>query len=308
MPKLLTIFGVTGQQGHALARYILDTRPLRSTFTLRGVTRDVSKPAAVALKDEGVDIVEADMNTRPTLDKAVADSDVVFAMTNFWDRCSAEVDIAQGKAIADAAVDAGVSQIIWSSLPSVSKMSEDEKVRVEHFETKAQVEEYIRTLDIKSTFFMPGWFMQNHVSILKPTKVDDGTYVFSMPWTPDTELPLIDIRDTGKYLAPALLDPDFYHGKRLTCATAFYTLSDMVDTWTRITGTTVKLCVPQNVDDHAVLSQPPKHEGVNATAHIMQYGYFGPTGKDDLMWTISQLAEQLTSWEDFVRKQEPRFV
>ena len=58
MPKLLTIFGVTGQQGNALARYILDTQPLRSLFTLRGVTRDMSKPAAVALKNEGVEIVE----------------------------------------------------------------------------------------------------------------------------------------------------------------------------------------------------------------------------------------------------------
>ncbi|KAM0548782.1 hypothetical protein ACHAPJ_009778 [Fusarium lateritium] len=308
MPRLLTIFGVTGQQGNALARYILDTQPLRSLFTLRGVTRDVSKLAAVALKNEGVEIVEADMSIRPMLDKAVAGSDVVFSMTNFWEKCSAEFDVAQGKSIVDAAVAAGVSQIIWSSLPSVSQMSRDERMTVEHFETKAQVEEYIRMLDIKSTFFMPGWFMQNHVSILKPVKADDGTYIFSMPWTPDTELPLIDIRDTGKFLAPALLDPDYFHGKRLTCATAFYTLSNMADTWTRVTGTTVKLRVPQNKDDHTVLSEPPKHEGVNATAHIMQYGYFGPGGKDGLAWTISQLTEQLTSWEDFIREHEPWFV
>ncbi|KAF4964238.1 hypothetical protein FSARC_7792 [Fusarium sarcochroum] len=306
MPKLLTIFGVTGQQGAALARYILDTKSLRSEFTLRGVTRDASKPGAVALKKEGVEIVETDMNIRSSLDKAVVGSNVVFSMTNFWEKCSPEIDVAQGKAIADAAVAAGVSQIIWSSLPSVSLMSGG-KVTVEHFETKAEVEEYIRTLNIKCTFFMPGWFMQNHLSILKPEKADDGTYVFSMPWTAVTELPLIDIRDTGKFVAPALLDPDLYHGKRLTCATAFYTLTDMVDTWTRVTGSTVKLRVPENGDKHAGFSEQPKHEGVNATAHINQYGYFGPSGKDNLSWTISRLTEQLTSWEDFVREHQPWF-
>lgn len=58
MSKLLTVFGVTGQQGGALIKHILDSPSLSSTFTLRGITRDASKPASIALKERGVEIVE----------------------------------------------------------------------------------------------------------------------------------------------------------------------------------------------------------------------------------------------------------
>jgi uncharacterized protein YbjT (DUF2867 family) len=56
--KLLTVFGATGQQGGALINHILSTPSLYSTFTLRGVTRNSSKPSSTSLKEKGVDIVE----------------------------------------------------------------------------------------------------------------------------------------------------------------------------------------------------------------------------------------------------------
>jgi uncharacterized protein YbjT (DUF2867 family) len=81
------------------------------------------------------------------------------------------MEIAQGKAIADAAVAAGAYQIIWSSLPSITEMTGGKITSMKHFDGKAEVEAYIRTLDIKSMFFMPGWFMQNHLSLIRPKKV-----------------------------------------------------------------------------------------------------------------------------------------
>lgn len=74
---------------------------------------------------------------------------------------SAQIEIAQGKAIADASLAAGVSLFIWSSLPSVRKMSNG-AVTEHHFDSKAEVEEYIRGLSFdNAVFYMPGWFMQN---------------------------------------------------------------------------------------------------------------------------------------------------
>ena len=91
-----------------------------------------------------------------------------------WDKASAEAEIFQGKAIADASLAADVSLIIWSSLPNVSKMSHGELTTVHHFDSKAEVEDYIRTLGFPSSvFFMPGWFMQNvrHSFVPKPKMV-----------------------------------------------------------------------------------------------------------------------------------------
>lgn len=88
-----------------------------------------------------------------------------------WEQSSLEVEIAQGIAVADACVKFGVKLLIWSSLPSVTKMSNGKVTGVNHFESKALVEEYIRKLPIMSVFFMAGWYMQNHLRYMPPKAV-----------------------------------------------------------------------------------------------------------------------------------------
>jgi hypothetical protein len=40
-----------------------------------------------------------------------------------------------------------------------------------------------------------------------------------------------------------------------------------------------------------------------------EFSYFGPTGRKDLEWTLKQMMgnEKPTTWEEFVRKNEPWF-
>ncbi|KEY69591.1 hypothetical protein S7711_06220 [Stachybotrys chartarum IBT 7711] len=306
MSKLLTVFGATGQQGKALIDYVLASPSLSPLFTLRAVTRDPTKPAAVALKERGVEVVKADLDVRSTVFEAVSGSYAVFAVTQFWERASAEVEIAQGKAMADAAVAAGVTQLIWSSLPSVTEMTHDKITVVEHFDSKAEVEAYIRTLEIKSMFYMPGWFMQNFLLPgMQPQKMDDGSYVLPVPWSPETPTPLVDIRDTGKFLAPALRRPDEYQGKRFTCATAFTTPAVIAEIWSNATGKKVVHQVPESAQHANVVNLPGLKEAGDL---LYQYGYYGSTGEADLAWTLEQLDEKPTSWEQFLRDNEPWFT
>ena len=88
-----------------------------------------------------------------------------------WEKVSADIEIAQGKAMADAAVAAGATLLIWCSLPNVTKMSEGKLTKAHHFDSKAAVETYIRGLPIKSAFFMAGFFMQNMQTMFKPKPV-----------------------------------------------------------------------------------------------------------------------------------------
>ena len=88
-----------------------------------------------------------------------------------WEKASASVEVAQGKAVADAAVAAGVTLLIWSSLPSVAEMSSGKLTRVKHFESKVEVERYIRTLPITGVFFLAGFYMQNMKNIFGLRKV-----------------------------------------------------------------------------------------------------------------------------------------
>ena len=85
-----------------------------------------------------------------------------------WERSSQAVEIAQGKAMADAAVATGASLLIWSSLPHISKISNGKFTRIYHFDSKAEVEIYIRGLAIKSVFYMAGVYMQNFQTMFRP--------------------------------------------------------------------------------------------------------------------------------------------
>lgn len=57
MSKLLTVFGATGKQGGSIIDAVLSDAKLREEFTIRGITRDASKPAAQALAARGVEVV-----------------------------------------------------------------------------------------------------------------------------------------------------------------------------------------------------------------------------------------------------------
>ena len=57
MSSVLTILGATGQQGGSLIDYVLQRPELSSIHRLRGVTRNVTKAAAIALEQKGVEMV-----------------------------------------------------------------------------------------------------------------------------------------------------------------------------------------------------------------------------------------------------------
>ena len=128
-----------------------------------------------------------------------------------------------------------------------------------------------------------------------------------MPWKKDALLPLIDVTDTGKYLAPVLLDPNKYNGKTFAAATAFYTPLQMVEGWTKVTGKEVIFAQGGGGASVGALTPEMVEALKEMTGLLDDYSYYGPTGKKDLEWTLAQLNEELTSWEDFVRANEPWF-
>ncbi|KAG4430967.1 hypothetical protein IFR05_013554 [Cadophora sp. M221] len=307
MTKLLTVFGATGQQGGSLIDYVLKNNELSKMFRIRGITRDTSKPSAVVLKGRGVEMVEANLDKPATLTAALGGSYAVFGVTNYWERALKEVEVAQGKAIADASVAAGAELLIWSSLPSVIRISKG-KAAFKHFDSKAEVEDYIRKLPVMGVFFMAGWYMQNHIGFMRPQAVGDGTYVLSQTFAPTATLPMIDITDTGKFITPILLNPTKYNGNNFTCATKFLTPLQLVEGWTKVTGRTVtySMISPDEIVSEAMT--PEMRAELKKSADLInEYSYFGPTGLADMEWTQAQVKEELTTWEEFVKANEPWF-
>lgn len=55
--KVLVVFGATGIQGGSVVRAMLGDARTREAWTVRGVTRDTSKPSAKALETLGAQTV-----------------------------------------------------------------------------------------------------------------------------------------------------------------------------------------------------------------------------------------------------------
>ena len=101
--KIFVVFGATGNQGGSVINAILGDPKTADEFKIRGITRDPSKPNAKALEARGVECVAADINNKDQIKSAFDGAYAVFAMTNYWEKMDAELEIRQGKNIADLA-------------------------------------------------------------------------------------------------------------------------------------------------------------------------------------------------------------
>jgi uncharacterized protein YbjT (DUF2867 family) len=65
--------------------------------------------------------MQADLNDKATLVKAMDGAFAVFAVTNYWEKMDDKLEVRQGKDIVDAAKETGVQHFIWSSLLNITK-------------------------------------------------------------------------------------------------------------------------------------------------------------------------------------------
>lgn len=304
MAKLLTVFGATGQQGGSVVDYVINDPELSKQYAVRGITRDITKPAAQLLKEKGVEVVKADVDDKTSLKQAMHGAHTVFGITaTIYDEKLKEREFDQGKAMADAAVAAGVQYFIFSTLSNGTKISGGKIQNLAHFDVKAEIEEYIRAQPMKSAFFAPGSFMQNFNHFMAPRPAGDGTYAIANFVTPETQLPLIDtVDDSGKYVGAILAEPDKYEGKVFSASTRLYSYSEIVKTMSKASGKTVNYKqLPMSVWS-SFLPAESKDYMVDMFVWIQDYGYYGPQTEELVDWTALQARGKLTTLEEYLAK------
>ena len=77
----MVVFGATGQQGGSVIDWVINHPELSKEFKIRAITRDATKPAALALKQKGVEVVEADVEDKKSLQPALEGAHTIFAAT-----------------------------------------------------------------------------------------------------------------------------------------------------------------------------------------------------------------------------------
>jgi uncharacterized protein YbjT (DUF2867 family) len=181
--KLVLVTGVTGQQGGAVARKLLERG-----FKVRAMTRKPEGDAAKALAGQGAQIVSGDLDDASSLAAAAGGAWGVWAVQNTWE-AGVEREEEQGKRLAQVAREAGVQHYVYTSVGSAHRST-----GIPHFDNKWRVEQTVRGLGFPSHVILrPVFFMENLVS---PWFLNGDKLTTAMK--PDTKLQMVAVEDIGK--------------------------------------------------------------------------------------------------------------
>ncbi|MDF0668225.1 MAG: NmrA/HSCARG family protein [Nitrospira sp.] len=265
--KIIAVVGATGMQGGGLVRAIMSDPD--KTFLARALTRDVNSDKAKALVKLGAEVVPADLDDATGLKRAFAGAYGVFCLTNFWEHFSPEKEYAQAKSQAEAAKEAAVRHVIWSTLEDTRKwvpLSDNRMptlmggYKVPHFDAKGEADREFSKLGLPVTFLLASFYWDNLIFFgMGPKKGPDGTLLFTMPMG-DKKLPGIAVEDIGKCAFGIFKRGQECIGKTVGIAGEHLTGQEMAAAMTKVLG------------------QPVRYNAVTPE----QYRAFGFKGADDL--------------------------
>jgi uncharacterized protein YbjT (DUF2867 family) len=241
--KVIAVVGATGAQGGSLARAILNDPT--GGFAVRAVVRDPKSDKAQALASQGAELVAGDVNDPASLVRAFKGAYGAYCVTFFWAHGSAEREIAEARALAQAAKQAGVQHAVWSTLEDTRKFiplddtrmpTLQEKYKVPHFDAKAEADQFFRDLGVPTTFLLTSFYWENLIYFgLGPKKGADGKLAFVLPMA-DQKLPGIAVDDIGKCAYGIFKAGSAYIGKTVGIAGEHITGQQFADTLTRALG------------------------------------------------------------------------
>jgi len=203
--KIIAVVGATGAQGGGLVRAILADPA--SGFTVRAITRDPDSARAKELAALGAEVVAADLHDPGSLVRAFRGAHGAYLVTFFWEHFSPEKEQTEARNMAEAARDAGLQHVIWSTLEDTRRWVplSDERMptlmgayKVPHFDAKGECDRFFTELHLPTTCLLTSFYWDNLIHFgMGPKRAADGTLAFTLPMG-DRKLPGIAAEDIGK--------------------------------------------------------------------------------------------------------------
>ncbi len=241
--KIIAVIGATGAQGGGLVRAILNDK--EETFHVRAITRNKNSDKAKMLARQGADVVEADVADKESLVRAFEGAYGAFCVTFFWDHFSVEKEMASARNMADAAKEAGIQHLIWSTLEDTRNwVSLDDgrmptlqgKYKVPHFDGKGESDQYFVESGVPCTLLLTSFFWENFIYFGSgPQEGPDGTLALTFPLG-DAKLPGIASGDIGKCALGIYKAGKAYQGEKVGISGEHLGGHEMAETFTRVLG------------------------------------------------------------------------
>jgi uncharacterized protein YbjT (DUF2867 family) len=200
---IVVVIGATGHQGSAVARELL-----ARGYVVRAVTRAPAKPSALEVAALGAEVVVADLDESPTLDRALSGAYGVFGVT-VYSADDREREVRHGRSLVDAARRAKIGHFVFSSVGSADRLT-----GIPHFDSKYEIELYLKASGLRFTILRPVAFMENWDDAEQ--RVADG--VLRDGLRPTTRVQYFSVRDIGRFVAEAIERPKMWAGRELDIA------------------------------------------------------------------------------------------
>ncbi len=245
--KTIAVLGATGAQGGGLVRAILSDP--NGGFAARALTRDVNSEKVKDLARLGAEVVAADVDDIESLKRAFKGAHGAFCVTFYWAHFSPEKELAQATAMAQAAKDAGLAHVIWSTLEDTRKwvpLSDNRmptlmgKYKVPHFDAKGEADHVFTGLGLPVTLLLASFYWDNFIYFGSgPKKGPDGKLALTFPMD-DKKLPGIAAEDIGKCAYGIFKRGSEFIGKKVGIAGEHLTGAEMAAALTKALGQEVR--------------------------------------------------------------------
>ena len=245
--KVIAVMGATGAQGGGLVKAILDD-PERE-FSARAITRNAGSDAAKALAAAGAEVVEANLDDPPSIERAFDGAQGAYCVTFFWEHLNADLEIDHARVMAEAAKAAGVSHVVWSTLDDTRELVplEDDrmptlqgKYKVPHFDAKGEANKQFTDRGLPVTLLNTVFYWDNMIYFgMGPQRGEDGVLAITFPLG-DAKMPSIAAEDIGKIAFGIFKRGDEFIGKAIGIAGEHVSGSDMAAALTDVYGEEVR--------------------------------------------------------------------
>jgi uncharacterized protein YbjT (DUF2867 family) len=253
--KTILITGATGRQGGAVLRHLQG-----KGFKLRATTRKPDSDKAMALAEQGVEVVKGDMDDEVSLKATLKGVWGVFGVQNTWE-AGVKKEEEQGKRLAKLAKAAGVQHFVYSSVGSAER-----KTNIPHFDNKWRVEETVRGQAFPSyVIIRPVFFMENLPS---PSFLNGEKLVTAMK--PTTSVQMIAVDDIGRIGARAFTEAERLNKREIEIAGDTATMPQAAEVLSRALGRKIEIMqipieeIRKNSEDLALMLEWFERGGYNA--------------------------------------------
>ncbi|EGU79149.1 hypothetical protein FOQG_05658 [Fusarium oxysporum f. sp. raphani 54005] len=239
MSRTILISGATGKQGGAVLDRLVKQN---ADVEILAVSRNPNSPSAQKLlkKSSNIKLVQGDLSDAATIFKNASE----VTKQPIWGVFSVQspmgqgdgAEVAQGKGLVDAALDAGVKFFVYTSVDRHGEDSLHNPTQVPHFITKHEIEKHLIS---RTTGTDMQWFIIRPVAFMENLTDNFLGRSFVTAWklvVKNKPLQLVTVTDVGVAGAQAFLKPEKYAGRAVSLAGDELTLEEFERIFKEKTG------------------------------------------------------------------------